>query len=132
MATGDSAVRGGKARRQPPLVVFAMILGLSALVVLAVIWFIDRDGARRSATAPAEVVESAPQSWREGRTNKSGYRVLYRFQAAGRTYEGLDERNGWYKPEAAGQLRVCYDPDNPADSDLRSSTGVACGKGLLF
>lgn len=112
------------------LIGIPLILAIFAVLVLGLIWWIDSGGKRRSATAPAEIVSVAPTSWRENKTTKNGFRVNYRFNADGQTVAGVDEKNTFYK--AGEQFRVCYDPKNPADSSLRSSKGMDCGKTLLF
>lgn len=112
------------------LIGIPLVLGITGVIVLIIIWSIDSGSKQRSATAAAEIVSVAPTSWRESKKTKNGYRVSYRFTASGQTVAGIDEKNQWYKPD--GQYRVCYDPKNPSDSELRSSSGMDCGKGILF
>lgn len=107
-----------------------LALGITAMLILGVIWWIDNEAGSRAATAPAEIVSASPTSWSENKTTKNGFRVSYRFDADGKTVTGVHEKNSWYK--AGEQYRVCYNPKNPSDSELRSASGVDCGKKILF
>ncbi len=112
------------------LIGIPLVLVISGIIVLIIVWSLDSGSKQRNATAPAEIVSAVPTSWRDNKTTKNGFRVSYRFNANGQTVSGVDEKNTAYK--AGEQFRVCYDPKNPADSEMRSSGGMDCGKGILF
>jgi hypothetical protein len=112
-----------------------------AVIVLAVVsglvWGLwpDQERANRTATAPAEIIKAKSVTWTEGgsffskysrSTTRSGYRVVYRFTANGQLASGVSEKNFWYKE--GEQCRVCYEPGDPTNSDLRDATsGAPCG-----
>lgn len=107
-----------------------LVLGIGAVLILSVIWWIDNSNGQRIATAPAEIVSATPTSWSENKTTKNGFRVSYRFDASGKSVTGVHEKNSWYK--AGEPYRVCYNPKHPSDSELRSASGMDCGKRILF
>lgn len=91
--------------------------------------------SKRTATAPAEIISATETQWTEGgnlfaRHSKSmhryGYRVAYRFRVSEQTISETSDKNWWYKE--GEQCRVCYEPGNPKNSDLRDATsGGPCG-----
>jgi hypothetical protein len=109
-----------------------LVLIIGAVIIIGVVFFVDTNSKQRTSTAQAEVVSAVPISWVESRKTKYGYRVEYRFRSAnGQTVSSVDQKNTLYEP--GFKFRVCYDPNNPSDSDLRHpSRGSDCGKGLLF
>jgi hypothetical protein len=109
-----------------------IVLVVLAVVIVGIIFFVDTNSKQRTGTAQTETVNATPVSWTERRVTKNGYRVEYTFKTAdGRTISDVDEKNTLYEP--GFKFRVCYDPSNPTDSDLRHPTrGSHCGKGILF
>ncbi len=110
-----------------------LLIGIPLLLVIGggliafVVWLVISGSKVRSAAAPAEVESVEPTSWSDAsKFTKNGFRVKYRFNANGQFVSGVHEKNDWYKP--GEQYRVCYDPKNPADNELRSSRGRDCGK----
>ena len=114
--------------------------GVSVIVLTIMVGLVrglwpDRALAKRTATAPAEIVNATKINWNEGGSlfarrsrvsHRSGYRVVYRFTANGQVISGESDKNFWY--EEGEQCRVCYDPANPNNSDLRDANhGAACG-----
>lgn len=113
--------------KRSALIGVTVVIGVGLILLGFVAWLTLSYSKMRSATAPAEIVSVAPTSWSDAsRTTKNGFRVNYRFNANGQTVSGVHEKNDWYKP--GEQYRVCYDPKNPADNELRSPRGWACGK----
>jgi hypothetical protein len=110
-----------------------LVLVIAGVIITGIIFFTDSGSKRRSGTATAEITNAVPVSWVQSRRTKHGYSVSYRFKTAdGRTIEANDPQNTLFEP-GTKNLRVCYDPKNPSDSDLRHPTrGTDCGKGLLF
>jgi hypothetical protein len=52
--------------------------------------------------------------------------VIYKFVANGQSFRGASDENFWYKE--GEQCRVCYDPGDPSNNDLRdASSGAPCG-----
>jgi hypothetical protein len=102
------------------LIVLALILGLA--------WGLwpDRQLAKRTATAPAEITETLPTSVKSKRVYRSAYHVRYRFRVNNEWVEGISRYDVMYYPGEA--CRACYEPGNPTNSDLRdASSGAACG-----
>lgn len=111
------------------VVILAMVVGL--------VWGLipDPDVSKRTATAPAEILSATETEWTEGghllsRRSKSskywGYRVIYEFQVDRQFVPAISDKNSWYKK--GEQCRVCYEPGNPKNSDLRDATsGGPCG-----
>lgn len=87
--------------------------------------------SKRTATAPAEIIDIESIVWTEsgsrGRSYSwSGWRVAYRFRANGELVSAVSDKNKWYK--RGEQCRVCYEPANPNNNDLRdASSGSPCG-----
>ncbi len=111
------------------LSIILLALVISGGITIAALWSLDSDAKNRSATAAAEIISVAPTNWNDSqRKTKYGFRVNYRFQAGGRLVEAVDEKNQFYKP--GEQYRVCYNPNDLADSALHSSHEAVCGKGF--
>lgn len=99
--------------------------------------FQDRGVGKRTATAPAEIISAEHIGWRPAsllsRTSgriRYGYRVVYHFKANNQLVSGVSDENSWYKK--GEQCRVCYEPDNPSNNDLRDASGGApCGSKFL-
>ncbi len=120
MAISDEDKRG-------LLIGIPLVLVIGGGLIAFVVGGALHDSKTRSATATAEIVSAAPTSWRDAsKITKNGFRVNYRFNANGRSVSGVHEKNDWYQPSE--QYRVCYDPKNPADNELRSPRGWDCGK----
>ncbi len=120
-----------KGRRAGWTVKGVILLGTLAFLVLAGWLVCDSTKAhkRRSAEAEVEVVNITPVKWTEtdedGIKFKSGYDIKYRYRVGGQAYEGFSERDEDYKPGEI--MKVCYDPNNPADHRLRLGH-FTCGK----
>lgn len=76
--------------------------------------------AARTATAVPSVFSSEPRTWttregRYGRREHSGLAVRYSFRAGGTEIYAADLEFEGNDPASA---RVCYDPADPANSDL--------------
>ena len=113
------------------LSIISLALVISGMIIIAALLSFDSAAKKRSATATAEIVSAAPTNWNDSqRKTKYGFRVNYRFQVGGRLVEAIDEKNQFYKP--GEPYRVCYDPNDLANSKLHSSDEAVCGKGLLF
>ena len=113
------------------LSIILLALIISGVIIIAAFLSLNTDAKKRSATAAAEIVSVAPTNWNDSqRKTIYGFRVNYRFQADGHSVEAVDEKNHLYKPSE--QYRVCYNPNDLADSALHSSRGADCGSGLLF
>ncbi len=113
------------------LSIILLSLIISVGITIAALWSLDNDVKKRSANAAAEIVSAAPTNWNDSqRRTKYGFRVNYRFQAGGRLVEAIDEKNQFYQP--GEQYRVCYNPNDLADSALHSSHEADCSSGLLF
>ncbi|MDP9162055.1 MAG: hypothetical protein M3O09_17750 [Acidobacteriota bacterium] len=115
-------------------------IGSIALVVVPIIigavmgLWPDQELAKRTATAPAQIIDAESIQFSEGgsligrnrRVDRTGYLVRYRFRAGNEWAEGVSPKNWWYKPNE--KCRVCFDPSNPKNNDLRdASSGAACG-----
>jgi hypothetical protein len=110
-------------------------IGLVIVIGLVKALWPDRKLAKRTATAPAEIVTAQKITWTEGgslfsrhsrSTRRDGYLVVYRFMANGESFRGVSDENFWYKE--GEQCRVCYESANPDNSDLRDATsGAPCG-----
>lgn len=91
----------------------------------------DKEMAKRSATAEAEVIKFESTLWSSGGRSYSGYEVNFKF----RTQEGTtisDTKKITFRPHNI-KIRVCYNPQNPLDNDLRlQDTGRACGETFMF
>lgn len=110
---------------------------LILIFVVGITWGLnpDPDVPKRTATAPAEIIRTETRHWSEGGNffsrhsrsySRTGYRVAYMFEANGQVVSGVSDKNGWYK--TGEQCRVCYEPGNPKNSDLRDATsGGPCG-----
>ncbi|MBI4537922.1 MAG: hypothetical protein HY704_00255 [Gemmatimonadetes bacterium] len=121
----------GKPGRKRRIVV--LIAAFSPLVLVGLLlWWLDQTARRQSTEAAAEIIEATAVSWTEDDGNrlefKEGYALKYRFWVDGQMYEGEDSQNESYGPNAP--VKVCYNPNDPADYSLVAST-VQCGKGLL-
>jgi hypothetical protein len=113
------------------LSIILLALVISGVTIIADLFSFDRDAKKRSATAAAEIVSVAPTNWNDSqRKTKYGFRVNYRFQADGYSVEAVDGKNQSYKP--GGRYRVCYNPNDLADSSLHSLQDADCGSGFLF
>jgi hypothetical protein len=92
--------------------------------------------SKRTATAPAEIIDIESMVWTEsGSRGKSyswsGYRVAYRFRAKGELVSAVSDKNTWYR--RGKQCRVCYEAANPNNNDLRdaSSGSAGCGSNVF-
>lgn len=111
------------------------VIGLAILIGLVVGLWPDQALAKRTATAPAKIATTKKITWTEGgnffvkrsrTTHRSGYLVVYDFEANGQSFRGVSDENFWYTE--GEQCRVCYDPANPKNNDLRDATsGAPCG-----
>lgn len=114
------------------LKVLLLVLGFTGALLLCIILFLDNDTKKRTATAQPEITSVEPRTHInvvKRRTEYSFY-VHYRFLTAlGQTVEAVED-SYMYKPKA--ECRVCYDPTDPSNSQLRLATRSDCGKGLLF
>jgi len=113
------------------LKILLLVLGFSGAVFLGIAWLMDNDTKKRTATAQPEIMSVEPRTHRgfRSRTEYSFY-VCYRFlTASGQTVEAFDD-SYTYKPKA--EFRVCYDPKDPSNSQLRLATRNDCDKGFLF
>lgn len=120
-----------KGRRAGRTVKGVILFGALAFLVLVgwFVWDATEAHKRRSAEAEAEVVNITSVKWTEtdedGIEFKEGYDIKYRYRVGGQVYEGFSEKNEDYK---AGEImKVCYDPNNPADHRL-SPGHFTCGK----
>ena len=102
------------------LVLILLALGIAAFLLVKLVPDADvaPTNAGRTAEVAAEVVRSEPAPG-------GGSRITYRYVVGGRSFERQDSRNDWYRPEST-QVKVCYDPANPANSELAPS-GRSCG-----
>lgn len=106
-----------------------LALVISGVIIIVALWSFDSDAKKRSAIAAAEIVSAAPTNWNDSRrSTKYGFRVNYRFQVGRHLVEAVDEKNQFYKP--GEQYRVCYNPNDLADSSLHSLQDEDCGSGL--
>jgi hypothetical protein len=104
---------------------------IGVFIVLISKFPFDPGLSKRTATALAEIIDVDSIAWTEsGSRGKSyswsGYRVAYRFRANGELVSAVSDKNKWYK--RGEECRVCYEPANPKNNDLRdASSGSPCG-----
>ncbi len=104
---------------QVALLVFAGIVAYSLLGG-------GMESLKRSATAPAEIVDRYPTVLSGGNDKTPaiyGLVVRYEFTVAGVTYSGT-ARKRWSQTDGA---KVCYDPDDPGGTHALEKSGYACG-----
>ena len=107
-------------------VVIIGLIVLALVVGLGIGFWPDRQLAKRTATAPAQITNTVPTSVPMGRGHsQSGYHVYYRFRVNDEWVEGVSRKNPFYYPGEA--CRVCFEPGNPTNSDLRDASSVALG-----
>ena len=108
-----------------------MAVGILAVVgvVLIILWFIDSSVKRQNASAPVEIINATPTSWKVSNKTMNGYHVSYRFNANDKVFSDEDT-NQHYIPGT--KAHICYDPKNPSDHQLVASDDERCGQGIRY
>ena len=110
----------------PGLILAFVIITVLGLIM---IWWLDSEFKRRSATAPAEILSIVPTKWHDGRRRNEGFQINYRFQVNGQKFLDFERTTNYTEND---QYRVCYNPDDIADRKLHTAKGADCGKTILF
>ena len=106
----------------------ALIFGVLGAAIAWMLIDAGKREARMTAKATAVVTEVDLQRDTES-SSLDETRLRYRFDAGGRSVESADalpgDRTSEMKP--GRQVTVCYNPADPAESDVELDANAACG-----
>jgi hypothetical protein len=105
------------------VLIFALIGGM----IFLLFWVDDRRKATMTAESQA-VVTGAVLHEDDESSSLDETRISYRFEVANSSFEGVSSLPGDKVSEwPAGRIaRICYNPEDPAVSEIRDS-GTPCG-----
>ena len=112
-------------------IIIGVAISIAAVVgvVLIILWSIDNRIKRLSASAPVEIINAAPTSWKVSKKTVTGYRISYRFSVNSEVFSAEDT-NQYYSP--GKKAHICYDAKTPSDHQFVVSDDERCGEGIRY